>query len=583
MSDNLYLYSMANFREIILPLLELAQARKVVEVGSEYGTFTQELCAYAERNGGQFTSIDPYPQAPAIQFAARHEGKPYFDFIRKTSLEALPDLHDVDAYIIDGDHNYYTVLRELELIEANRNGRPWLVFQHDVCWPCGRRDMYYNTSQIPAEFLHPHTFEHAIAPGNDGVEKSGGFRGDGTLAFARQEGGLRNGVTTAIEDFVAQRPELQFNIITAIFGLGIIYSQNAPWASELAARIKPFVNSLMLGRMEENRVKLYVKVQELLEELAHQSGSSEVLPGPHPLEVFRALDKGSFLRLWGARLRPAILEQQKKLPAEPRAFELPGYCVVCGRPVSLQTDFQFAAPDESGRLIPAWRERQICQCQLNCRIRSCYHFLKDLLGLDRNAAVYVAEQHTSLFQHIHQAFPRAIGSENLGLAVPRGGSNRGGIRNEDPGHLAFKDASLDCVASFDRLQCVPDYQAALKEMARCLRPGGQLLLTVPFHFGQDESVRRAELDSTGNFIHHQPPVYHHDPVNPKGGLCCHDFGWDLLGIIAQSGFSKVELLAFTAPHFGYLGMQYVIVATRAAQPQLAPLQAAVSKQHVCLP
>ncbi len=583
MSDSLYLYSMANFREIILPLLELARARKIVEVGSEYGTFTQELCAYAERTGGRFTSVDPYPQAPAIQFATQHEGKPHFNFIRKLSLEALPDLHDVDAYIIDGDHNYFTVLRELELIQANRNGRPWLVFQHDVCWPCGRRDMYYNPSQIPAEFLHPHTFEHAIAPGNDGVEKGGGFRGDGTLAFARHEGGPRNGVTTAIEDFVAQHGELQFDIITAVFGLGIIYSKDAPWAAELAARIKPFLKSLLLERMEENRVKLYVKVQELEEELGRRSAPSDVLPGPHPLEVFRIADKNTFLRAWDSRLRPAINEQQKRLPATVTAFELPGYCVVCGKPVSLKSDFEFASPDETGRLIPAWRERQVCQCQLNCRLRSSFHFLKDLLGLDRNAVIYAAEQQTLLFERIRLAFPRAIGSENLGETVPRGRCNRDGVRNENPAGLTLADAALDCVFSADRLQCVPDHRMALREIARCLRPGGSLLLTVPFRFDLDQSVLRAEPDAAGGFIHHQPPVYHYDPVKPKGALCHHEFGWDLLAAIEQSGFNKAELLAFTAPHFGYLGMQYVIVASRALLPQFASHQIAVSDQNVCVP
>jgi len=583
MSDNLYLYSMANFREIILPVLELAQARKIVEVGSEYGTFTQELCAHAQRTGGQFICVEPYPQESARRFAARHEGQAYFEFIQKISLEALPELRDVDAYIIDGDHNYYTVLRELELIAANRQGRPWLVFQHDVCWPCGRRDMYYRPDLIPAEYLHPHTCQHAIAPGNPGVEPGGGFRGDGTLAFACHEGGPRNGVTTAIEDFVAHHSELQFDIVPAVFGLGIIYSKTAPWAAALATHFRPFVNNPMLQRMEENRVRLYVKVQELQEELARGGGSSEVLPGPHPLEVFRTTDKNTFLRIWGARLRPAIQEQEKSLPAQPVAFERPGYCVVCGRPASLRTDYEFASPGDGGRLVPAWRERQICQCDLNCRIRSCFHFLKDLLGLNRNSAVYVMEQSTPLFPHIRAAFPRAIGAENLGPTVPRGSVRQDGIRNEDPTRLTFADGSLDCIASFDRLQCVPDYRAALREIARCLRPGGRLLLTVPFRFDLDQSLLRAERNSAGEFIHHQPPVYHHDPLNPKGALCCHEFGWNLLDAVREAGFTGVELLAFTAPHFGYLGMQYVLVATRAAAPKLAALPETVPNQTVCQP
>jgi hypothetical protein len=89
---------------------------------------------------------------------------------------------------------------------------------------------------------------------------------------------------------------------------------------------------------------------------------------------------------------------------------------------------------------------------------------------------------------------------------------------------------------------------------------------VPFRFDLEQSVVRAEPDAAGGFIQHQPAVFHYDPVNPKGVLCCHDFGWDLLTAIEQAGFEKAELLAFTAPHFGYLGMQYVILARRAGKP-----------------
>jgi len=367
---------------------------------------------------------------------------------------------------------------------------------------------------------------------------------------------------------VAGHPELKFEIVNAVFGLGIIYSQDAPWAAELAARIQPYIHSLMLERMEENRVQLYVKVQALKAELLRRGAPSEVLPGAHPLEVFKAPSRDAFFHAWDSRLRAAIQEQEHNLPAKPQPFDRSGYCVVCGQRVNLRTDYEFASTDAKGRLIPSWRERQICQCRLNCRIRSCFHFLKDLLGLDRNAVVYATEQVTALFPHIKMAYPRAVGSENLGSAVPRGRWSSEGIRNEDLMHLTFGDRSLDCVASFDRLQCVPDHQAALREMARCLRPGGKLLLTVPFHFDEDRTVLRASRNPAGELIHHQPSVCHHDPANPQGALCYHDFGWDLLPAIEQAGFHDAALVAFTAPHFGYLGMQYVITATRAAEPRL---------------
>jgi SAM-dependent methyltransferase len=48
------------------------------------------------------------------------------------------------------------------------------------------------------------------------------------------------------------------------------------------------------------------------------------------------------------------------------------------------------------------------------------------------------------------------------------------------GRWPVGDASVDVVLSTETLEHVPDPSAFLNEAARCLRPGGQLLLTVPF-------------------------------------------------------------------------------------------------------
>ena len=63
------------------------------------------------------------------------------------------------AALIDGDHNWYTVVNELRMLRDNaRAGReplPVLIL-HDVGWPYGRRDLYYDPSTIPEEHRQPH-------------------------------------------------------------------------------------------------------------------------------------------------------------------------------------------------------------------------------------------------------------------------------------------------------------------------------------------------------------------------------------------------------------------------------------------
>jgi SAM-dependent methyltransferase len=297
------------------------------------------------------------------------------------------------------------------------------------------------------------------------------------------------------------------------------------------------------------------------------------LIGPWLLEIFSVEDRATFDRLFAERLAGQISEQEALIPQGYKEFRLPGMCVVCRASMPLGSDYMFASPDREGRTIPAWRERQVCGCGLNCRQRSCFHVLTHLPGLDQQAAIYCTEQ-GGLFHHIRTVFPRAVGSEYLGDRVPLGTENDRGIRNEDLTRLTYADASFDAIFSLDVLEHVPDYPAAVREMARTLRPGGWLLLTTPVHFNLAATVTRATVGEDGNIVHHLPPVYHGDPIDPRGVLCFHDFGWDLLDTMRASGFSEVEITVFTAPHYGYLGLQYVIVAKRAEAPNESALRLA---------
>ena len=69
--------------------------------------------------------------------------------------------------LVDGDHNWYTVVNELRLIAATSAGAgeplPVLIC-HDVGWPYGRRDLYYAPEQIPEEYRQPWAQQGACAP-----------------------------------------------------------------------------------------------------------------------------------------------------------------------------------------------------------------------------------------------------------------------------------------------------------------------------------------------------------------------------------------------------------------------------------
>lgn len=270
----LLIHSISEFSELILDALRLTGARDVVEIGSEYGGMSVLLADYCRAQGGALACIDPAPQPAFTQWLARN---PEVLHVAKPSLEALPTIPACDAWIVDGDHNWYTVYHELRNIEAisRRDGKPLLAFLHDVGWPCARRDQYYAPERIPDGYRHPHGFESGVTLDNPGAIKNGGFRGMGQFAVALAEGGPRNGVMTAIDDF--RREELAdgraygFAEIPAVFGLGVLFDTDAPWSEALADLLIPYHDNRMIRTLEHNRLRNYLRVIELQDAAARQS------------------------------------------------------------------------------------------------------------------------------------------------------------------------------------------------------------------------------------------------------------------------------------------------------------------------
>lgn len=259
----LLIHSMSEFAELILDGFDIVGACNIAEIGAEFGGMSQHLADYAAEKGGHFTSIDPAPQPEFMAWlAANHR----VTHIPALSIGAIPQLSDVDVWVIDGDHNWYTVYNELKAIHGVccRDGKPFLAFLHDVAWPWGRRDLYYAPGTIPEAFRHAHDYDGGTILGQPGLTPNRGFRGGGAFAAARHEGGPCNGVLTAIEDFHAdcrQRGEdLVYAHVPAVFGLGVLFSAAAPWAGELAQSLMPYHQNKLLKTLEENRLRNYLAV-----------------------------------------------------------------------------------------------------------------------------------------------------------------------------------------------------------------------------------------------------------------------------------------------------------------------------------
>jgi hypothetical protein len=212
------------WRKIIRPIITAADAKNILEIGAEYGTSTKVLLNYVREVDGHLHCIDPVPEFDADAFQA--ENKEVLSFYADLSLNVLQDIPPVDVAMVDGDHNWYTVYNELKAIEATHGHDPMrqpLVFAHDIGWPYGRRDLYYDPSTVPAEFVNEYA-QQGILPNKDELVEGRGMNLE--LCNAVQLGGPRNGVLTGLEDYLAES-DLNFRFINLPFyyGLGILITE----------------------------------------------------------------------------------------------------------------------------------------------------------------------------------------------------------------------------------------------------------------------------------------------------------------------------------------------------------------------
>ena len=303
--------SLSNLAEVLFGCLEAAGVRSVVEIGAFHGKSTNEMLEWASRARARIIAIDPEPQDDLREIAERH---PELELLEATSHEALPGLPDVDAIIVDGDHNYFTLSEELRLIwERSPAASLPLLMLHDIGWPLARRDAYYAPGRIPAEHRQPLAFSTHLSPEEPGTLDEG-------MPFAcvaEREGGASNGILTAIEDFLVDHPELEFARVPAFFGFGVIWHPGAPWAADVATAVAPWDRNPVLERLEANRVRHMVERYRMTRRLERAVDRSEradqVL---RALDGSRALDVAERISKLHGRGRPAFTREQVRAALE---------------------------------------------------------------------------------------------------------------------------------------------------------------------------------------------------------------------------------------------------------------------------
>ena len=208
------------FTPVVAPILSAVEAKRVIEIGAGAGQQSVKLAQWCRGHAARLDIIDPAPGFDSAAFQERWADCSRFH--PALSLEVLPTLPPADVVLVDGDHNWFTVFHEMKLLygEGGTIGEDApIAICHDVEFPYGRRDLYYDIETIPAAFRHPagpgglHPMIKGTAP--EGMNS--------TMCNARVEGGPRNGVRTAIEDALeGRRDEVRIVWLPVLHGVAVI-------------------------------------------------------------------------------------------------------------------------------------------------------------------------------------------------------------------------------------------------------------------------------------------------------------------------------------------------------------------------
>jgi hypothetical protein len=257
------LYSIAELWPIIEGLLDISEAKSAVETGVAWARTARKFCEWAAARGEgyEYTAIEPIIGPELAQLM---EDYPAMRVVVDLSFDALRHVRGKDLYILDTDHNYHTVYTELALV-AEHNPDPHIICVHDIGWPWGRRDGYGNKLLMPPEAIQPHTENAGLRIGEPGVTPDGrGWRGN--FVCATHEGGPRNGVLTAVEDFLKAHKDYALFKVMGVFGLAVLVRKDLPNFRKVKAFLSAYADNFLIALLERHRLELYMVLLDAQDE-----------------------------------------------------------------------------------------------------------------------------------------------------------------------------------------------------------------------------------------------------------------------------------------------------------------------------
>tara|TARA_B100001059_G_scaffold113776_2_gene113947 strand:+ start:2374 stop:4221 length:1848 start_codon:yes stop_codon:yes gene_type:complete len=136
-------------------------------------------------------------------------------------------------------------------------------------------------------------------------------------------------------------------------------------------------------------------------------------------------------------------------------------------------------------------------------------------------------------------------------------------QNENLEKQTFADERFDLVISQDVMEHVFDIDAAFREIARTLKPGGAHIFTTPLVNGPSAATRpAARLLEDGSIEYLEPPEYHGNPIDAEGSLVTWKYGYDIVDIIKEATGLETSIVLLDDMTLGIKGEYLEVLVTR---------------------
>lgn len=163
---------------------------------------------------------------------------------------------------------------------------------------------------------------------------------------------------------------------------------------------------------------------------------------------------------------------------------------------------------------------------------------KDLASMN----IFIAEAFTDFSTYFLRLAPHSVSRTCLqGSPLVSSAPDSG---HEDICKLSFGSSSFDLLVYNDLIGYAQSLEQCLGEALRVLRPGGRLLATFPFAYGQQETIAKTIQ---------QPRQSGEPPDKFTGSFLYQIPGWSILKLSHEAGFSQSKIHYIASWKHGVLG------------------------------